>query len=290
LAGVLILAPAANAQGSLRRVQSAIHPGPRLVWPSQPQRDGNSSWFSDASSADLGAGAGPAVVGIGVAAAFIATSPFWGPHELFDAGFDHRGWFPPHPHVLDDRPYMVIGDCPNVPTNGDDYFDPYHVKPWSLRMSIDAGSDFDELSRFGGQIFLDTSIHRLGLLANWDYYRESLRGGTDEALMADYNLTWRVTQSERVLMHLGAGLRTWTYDGETDPGFNALYRADVFPFNQFHISGLFEFGNLRSARLWHGQLLAGFTFGHGEVFVGYDFLRIRTTNLQGPMAGVRLWF
>jgi hypothetical protein len=27
-----------------------------------------------------------------------------------------------------------------------------------------------------------------------------------------------------------------------------------------------------------------------ETFGGYDFLRIGTVNLQGPMVGLRLWF
>jgi hypothetical protein len=290
LTGLLLAAPESRAQGDLRRVQSAIHPGPRLVWPSPPSRGDNGSWFGISRDAELGSGAGTAVLGLGIGAALVATAPVWGPHELFDRGFDQRGWFPPHPHVLDDRPYMVIGNCPDSPTVGDNYFDPLHVKPWSLRMSVDAGNDFDDLSRFGGQVFLDTSIYRLGLLANWNYFRENVPGGTDEALMADYNLTWRITQSERVLMHVGAGLRTWTFDGDTDPGFNALYRTDVFPFNGMHVSAVFEYGNLRSARVWHGQIQAGYTFSHGEVFVGYDFFRIRTVNLQGPMAGARLWF
>jgi hypothetical protein len=27
-----------------------------------------------------------------------------------------------------------------------------------------------------------------------------------------------------------------------------------------------------------------------ELFAGYDFLRIGTVNLQGPMVGLRFWF
>jgi hypothetical protein len=27
-----------------------------------------------------------------------------------------------------------------------------------------------------------------------------------------------------------------------------------------------------------------------EVFTGYDFLRIGSVNLQGPLLGLRLWF
>lgn len=285
--------PVALAQGKLRSVQQALHPSPAILLPIPPSQSSDSSWlgidpnYRAPAEASLGlSAAGLTIVGVAV-----ATSPFWGPHEIFDAGFDQRGWFPAYPHVLDDRPYMVIGNCPDSETVADDYFDPHFVKPWALRMSVDVGDDFNRLARFGGQLFLDSSIHRLGLLVNADYYRENLRrGGTDEALMADYNLTWRVTQSSSLQMHLGAGLRTWTFDGQTDPGINFLYRADAFPVNQLHVSGIVEVGNLRGELLLHGQIQAGFTFQHGEVFIGYDFLRIATINLQGPAVGVRLWF
>jgi hypothetical protein len=293
LVGALWIAPDARAQGKLRRVQMEIHPPPGIPLPELPNLNHEAAWFGvgpeyqPAAASSLGSSA-TALAIVGVA---VATSPFWGPHEIFDAGFDERGWFPRYPYIQNDRPYMVVGDCPTVETVGDDYFDPCFVKPWALRASVDVGDDFDHLSRFGGQLFLDSSIHRLGVLANINYYRENLPGHrTDEAWMGDYNLTWRVTQSPRLIMHLGAGLRTWTFDGETDPGVNVLYRADVFPVSQLHLSGLIEVGNLRSAFLTHGQIQAGFTFGHGEVFAGYDFLRIGAVNLQGPSAGVRLWF
>jgi hypothetical protein len=293
LAGAVIIAPNACAQGKLRRAQQAIHSQPTIAFPELPSQNNDGSWFGidPKYQAPAESSLGSSAAALGIIGIAVATSPFWGPHEIFDAGFDERGWFPAYPYVRDDRPYMVIGACPTGETVSDDYFDPCFVKPWALRIGIDIGDDFDHLSRFGGQLFLDSSIHRLGILANINYYRENLRGGrTDEAWMGDYNLTWRVTQSQRLIMHLGAGLRTWTFDGETDPGVNVLYRADVFPVSQLHLSGLVEVGNLRDAFVLHGQVQAGFTFGHGEVFAGYDFLRIGTVNLQGPSVGVRLWF
>ncbi len=289
-----IAASNASAQGDLRRIRSTLHPGAKFVLPVNPSRDSNSGWFgADPAyqNAATGATLGPAAIGLGVVALVVSTAPFWGPHELFDAGFEERGWFPPHPHMAEDRPYMVIGNCTNVALDGDDYFNPLHVKPWSLRLAVDVGDDFEAMSRFGGHLFLDTSIHRLGFLANVNYYRERLPAGRDdEALMTDFNLTWRVTQSPSVLMHLGIGVRTWTYGCETDSGINGLYRADWFPVNQFHFSALFEAGTLAEQIVLHGQVQAGFMFSHGEIFLGYDLLRIQNVNLQGPSAGIRLWF
>lgn len=294
LAALFLGAPEASAQGDLRKIRNALHSGPRYAVPESPSRDNNSTWFGvDPTYQNAAAGAtlGPAAIGLGVIGVAVATSPFWGPHELFDAGFDHRGWFPPHPHMADDRPYMVIGNCTDIPLESEDYSHPLHIKPWSLRLAVDVGDDFDAMSRFGGHLFLDTSIHRLGFLANVNYYREELSlGREDEAVMTDFNLTWRVTQSPSVLMHLGVGMRTWTYDSETDAGINGLYRADWFPVSQVHLSTLFEAGALRKQLVLHGQIQAGFMFSHGEFFVGYDLLRIKNVNLQGPSAGIRLWF
>ena len=294
LAVAILAASDASAQGDLRKIRDALHPGPKFILPEAGSRDSGSKWFGidpAYQNAAAGASVGPAAIGLGVVGVAVATSPLWGPHELFDAGFEHRGWFPPHPHMADDRPYMVIGNCTDVALDSDDYFSPLHVKPWSLRLAVDVGDDFDSMSRFGGHLFLDTSIHRLGFLANVNYFREELiLGREDDAVMTDFNLTWRVTQSASVLMHLGAGVRTWTYDGETDAGINGLYRADWFPVNQIHLSALFEAGSLREQLVLHGQIQAGFMFSHGEIFLGYDLLRIKNVNLQGPSAGIRLWF
>lgn len=294
LALAFLTATNASAQGDLRKIRNALYPGPKFVAPKAPSNDTGSDLRTlDPAFQNAAAGAtvGPAVIGLGLLGVAVATVPLWGPHELFDAGFDERGWFPPHPHMAEDRPYMVIGNCTDVALDAEDYSNQLHVKPWSLRLAVDVGDDFDNMARFGGHLFLDTSIHRLGFLANVNYYREELLlGRQDEAVMTDANLTWRVTQSARLLMHLGVGVRTWTYDGETDAGINGLYRADWFPVNQLHLSGLFEAGALREQFVLHSQIQAGFMFSHGEIFLGYDLLRIKNINLQGPSAGIRLWF
>ena len=289
----LLLAHHANGQGDLRRIQSKIHPGPKYFAPEPPKTGNNASWLGvdPAYGGSAGASLGPAMIGLGVVAVGAATSPFWLPHTIFDDGFEQRGWFPAHPYVMSDRPYLLIGPAPEEPWTTDNYFDPEFIKPWAIRFSAETGSDFDNIDRFNGQFFVDTSIHRLGFLMNWTYYRERTPGGTDdEAFMSDYNLTWRITQSRRLMMHVGAGLRMWTYEDETDPGVNFLYRADLFPIAQVHCSTIFEIGNLRDAFLMHLQAQAGFTFSHGELFAGYDWLRIGDVDLHGPMVGIRLWF
>ena len=135
------------------------------------------------------------------------------------------------------------------------------------------------------------SLLRFGFLANWNYFAENLpNGGTDEAIMSDYNLTYRFAQSPWMQLHVGLGARYWRAHGDTTAGINALYRADAFPFRPVHLASILEIGNLGDALVLHGRFEMGASFRHGELFLGYDFLRISRTNLQGPMVGLRLWF
>ena len=291
LAALLALPPAVPAQGDLRRVQASFHPGPKFFLPEwhSPRATASPVGFGP-NAGEAGAGLGWLALGLGVVAAAGATAPVWVPHAAYDAGFDVRGWFPPSPYPRADRRYLVAGAAPAIPCQGDDYLESDHVKPWALRLSADLGDDFDGLRRAGGQLFLDTSIYRLGFLADGNYYRERTPAGTDDALVSTYNLTWRFTQSDRLLMHLGAGVRLWTAHGQTDGGPNFLYRADLFPEEPLHLTGVFEVGTIRSALVLHGQVQVGYTFGHGEVFAGFDVLRVKKVPLYSPTVGIRLWF
>jgi hypothetical protein len=72
--------------------------------------------------------------------------------------------------------------------------------------------------------------------------------------------------------------------------FDFLYSADVFPIEPVVISASIDLGNLDNAFVIHGRGTIGWQIDRFELFVGYDFLRIGAVNLQGPLAGLRLWF
>jgi len=299
LLGLVLLAPNASAQGDLRRIQASFHPGPKFFLPKWPSNNPSSvgidgrSTVNNFGSGGGGEGAAGIIVlaGIvGAAAVIGATSPLWYPNMEYDSGCHERGWFPPNPYPRGDRRYLVAGCAPLIPTQGDNYLESDHVKPWSVRITTDIGNDFDGLHRIGGQLFLDTSIYRLGFLADGNYYSERTAAGTDDALVTTYNLTWRLTQCDWLLVHVGAGVRIWDAHDRSDGGPNFLYRADIFPEDPVHIGGMFEIGTVRSALVLHGRIEAGYTFGHGEVFAGFDVLRVKKIPLYSPTVGVRLWF
>lgn len=295
----LIVAPCLNAQGTLQRMRWATNPDayPTPFRPSTrstppsgnpslpPNRD--SSW----GSFNAGSNDGEAIGGLVVIAAAVATSPFWGPHALFDRGFRVPGVFSSYPYAVEDG-FLQIGEeeadaCDDQKCG---FWEESHLKRWSLRMSVEDGNDGNGLNRVGGQAFLDTST-RFGVLANWNYYSESLdQGGRDDTWLGDVNLTWRVTQCEWLQMHLGVGVR-WQLDRVKDElGFNTLYRADLFPFDPAHLTTLIEVGTLHEALVLHAQAALGMNYRRWQGFVGYDFLRVGSVNLQGPFLGLRAWF
>jgi hypothetical protein len=73
-------------------------------------------------------------------------------------------------------------------------------------------------------------------------------------------------------------------------GFNITYGGDVFPCKPVVISSSLDLGNLGSASVIRLRGTVGLIHRHWEVFGGYDFYRIGSVDLQGPMAGLRLWF
>lgn len=104
------------------------------------------------------------------------------------------------------------------------------------------------------------------------------------------NLTFRFAQNEWVQMHTGVGVRLLTDRSDTRAGVNFLYGMDVFPTKPLVFSSLVEGGTLDSAWVLHGRGTVGVLYRRYEWFGGYDFLRIGSVNLQGPVVGLRLWF
>lgn len=159
--------------------------------------------------------------------------------------------------------------------------DRFVVKPWSVRLSVEEGNDFNSLNRVGGRLFVDTTS-RFSLQSNWNYFRKSLgSGGHDDALMGDTNLVYRFAQNEYAQFRAGLGFRVWADDSDTRWGVNVMYGADFFPVKSFVISALIDGGNLGSAGVFHARATAGAVFRGWELFGGYDYL----PHWLGQLAG-----
>jgi hypothetical protein len=167
---------------------------------------------------------------------------------------------------------------------------PRGARPWSVRADVEDGYDFHGVNRFGTRVFLNTAS-RFGVSTDWDFFTERLRCGCwDELTLGDANLTFRFAQAEWMQMYAGVGGRVMPDRYGTRGGFNFTYGGDVFPCKPVVVSSSLDLGNLGSAGLVRARGTVGLVHRHWELFGGYDFLRIGSVNLQGPMAGLRLWF
>jgi|SRR5262245_51894011 len=297
-AALLLIAPPASAQGNLHRVRMETNPDAypffRPVRPDPPpdplaDRRRSDRWFNPPTGNSSGSAEAFGLLVIG--AGLVATSPFWLPNAIWDEGYAKPGVYTSYPYA-DSTGYMQFGDDAAIQCDEPDcgFWDAKRRKRWALRLSLEDGNDFGGINRLGGQLFLDTAW-RVGVLANANFYHERLTGDRfDDTWLGDLNLTWRFTQSERVQFHLGVGAR-WQLDRVKDElGINLLYRAEVYPLRHTYLAGLFEFGTLHEAWVFHGRAEFGLNYRRWQGIAGYDWLLIGETSLQGPFLGLRVWF
>jgi hypothetical protein len=164
------------------------------------------------------------------------------------------------------------------------------VKWWLARLAVEESSDFHNLNRVNGHLLLDTCF-RLGLQTSWSYLTENLNGDKhDHMVLGDVNLVFRFAQNDYVQVRSGLGIRLSTDSHECHAGFNFTYGADIYPIKPWVFSALIDAGTLGSAGVFHGRVTAGVQWRRCEFYAGYDYLLIGSVDLQGPVAGLRVWF
>jgi hypothetical protein len=229
--------------------------------------------------------------GLWTAAAWVTlgavTSPFWGPRLLIDDDSFDAAWFTRYPYRCDWDGYLVtdksVLDEKYRWLDSDQY-------NWLLRTRVEYGDNFDDLSRLGGQVLLDTAS-RWGVDAEVNYVQERLpRGGDDHLWLGDCNLVYRFAQSPQVQMRTGLGVN-WLADAQdTNFGFNFTYGGDWFVCRPWILSAEIDWGRLGRAALFHGRATVGLHFHRVEIYTGYDYYDVNRTPLGGPVAGIRLWY
>jgi hypothetical protein len=287
---ILALASPASAQGILARTR--MHPPPSAPEPAPPapssttNSSSSSNTWDGVSDSDAGLWGYLAAVGLGTV---LATSPLWGPAGIVGDNFDTPAYFPGYPHAVARAGYLVVGPSQDEFEAGT-FLDPEYLKSWGLRAAVEDGHDFGSLNRIGTRIDFDTTC-RLGASMHWDYYHDHLGDHlSDETTLGDAHLTVRIAQADWIQMHAGLGGR-WRFDEHTvNGGASFLYSADVFLWNPVILSSEVDLGNLDRQFIVRSRTSLGAHLGHCELLAGYDFLRLGSVNLQGPFAGVRLWF
>jgi hypothetical protein len=285
---LLALCPsAARAQGRIEQIrQDANQPDSSSAGDNSHNNHsgggnskGGSSWHDDDCDDSMGL-----LVLYGI------TLPFWLPHKLMDDDLRNFGYFPACPYPDDYPAYLWQGRRPNSWSEGVTEEKPPETRWWSVRLAVEDGNDFNGINRLGVRATVDTAS-RFGLQSNWNYLYENLGGGRhDDTVIGDTSLTYRFAQHEQIQMFAGVGFRVLTDPCVTNWGVNFLYGFDYFPAKPLVCSGQIDGGSLGSAGVFHARATLGVVKEHFELFGGYDFMRVGSVNIQGPMLGLRFWF
>ena len=207
------------------------------------------------------------------------TSPFWGPPTAIGDEYCQTTGFL-------DYPYQH--GCPTGIV-----FDPNEsetMRWWRGRVQGEYIDNFDDLQSFGGQVLLESDM-RFGFDSSMNYRRERLGGGLhDQLWTGDANLVFRFAQSEHLEMRTGAGFNWLSDDVSSEFGFNFTYSGDWFPCDPWVVSAEMDWGRLGSSELIHLRSTVGVQFHRFELYSGYDYYNVGGVELNGFIAGVRLWW
>ena len=204
------------------------------------------------------------------------TCPYWGPYRALGDSYSVDRWYVPYPYRCEQPGYMTI--------------DPVYGKPVSARTWQEYGADFsNDVDRLQGGVLVEGQ-HRFGLDARWAYLTEETPTGDDELFQGVMNLTFQFAHNEFAQFRSGIGVRMLSDDIDDEFGFNFTYGFDLYPGRPWIISTIFDLGTLGEATVTHARVTVGLNWKRAEIYTGYDYLKIGDIEIDGPVAGVRIWF
>lgn len=221
--------------------------------------------------------------GLGGLLGLAITSPFWGPPIVIGDDYSQPGYFAHFPHQYDCG-YMLIDPVEALGMDG-----PCQPHAWAARARGEFGTAFGGIDWIGGRVQLDTRW-RLGLESDFRYVRENMAAGRDDLWLGDANVLFRFAQSEHWQFRTGLGCNFLSDRTGSDFGFNFTYAADWQPAKPLTFATELDLGTLGHASVVHVRTTAGIAIGVSEVFVGYDLYDVGSTQIQGLVAGVQLWY
>ncbi len=217
---------------------------------------------------------------------YLLLSAFLGPHAVLEEDAPPVLYFPGHPYPDACSGYMLA----QAPLGPDLCNPAFRLYSLAGQFSVENGNDFSGMNRVNGRLLIETAS-RFGVQTSWNYFQEQLpHGRADQLVLGDANLVYRFAQSEHVLMRTGVGFRTLLDRDASDFGFNFTYGGDIFPVKPLIVSAVVDLGNVGSAFVAHCRATAGIIYRRWELFTGYDYFRVGSVNLHGPLLGVRVWF
>ena len=224
------------------------------------------------------------------------TSPLWLPYKALDDDLCTYDYFPRYPyhHVPG---YMMSDPCEVWDEDPACAADPMRAskwpsspRTWSGRFRMEYADEFDDLRRVSGHLLVSTRS-RFGLDTETGYFEERLPGGgQDELWLGDCNFVYRFAQGQHAQFRTGLGFNWLDDPVDTNFGVNFTYGADLFPCKPWVLSATIDWGTLEKAELFRFRTTGGVVLWGLEVYTGYEYLDIDSTQINGVIGGVRVWF
>lgn len=162
--------------------------------------------------------------------------------------------------------------------------------PGYSRLSIEGGTNFGRLSRFGIRGRLERASI-LGLEASGNrFFERRSAGGSDALSLGDINLSGRLISDSVMRVRVGVGANWLNDQIDTNFGINLTASGELFFTEHLYTEFEFDGGRLGSSQLLHMRAQAGYVWGVTELFIGYDHYSIGSAKLHGLVSGVGLRF
>lgn len=217
---------------------------------------------------------------------YVVATPFAVPYYMLGDSYSNKGVFLAYPYAEKWRGIMQM----EVGLTKDGVTPDTWSRLMSVRASVEEGNNFNGINRVGITFLADTML-RLGIGGSVQLYEEKQQANSpDQLTIGDVNALFRFAQSDRTQFRAGIGTRFLNDTRRTDWGINFVYGFEFFPHDPWTFGTQLETGTLGNAWVFRSTTRLGVNWKRAEAYLGYDYLRIGSTELQGPMVGLRLWF
>lgn len=158
------------------------------------------------------------------------------------------------------------------------------------RVRMEHGFRYDGVQRSGIAAHLEDR-GGVGLQGDWHRYTERLdTGRTDRLDFGDVNVVFRAVETEQFHARVGLGVNWMNDRFGTEAGVNFTAGVECFPVRPWVVTAELDIGGIGEATMIHGRVTVGAIWDRIEFFAGYDVRTIESVTLQGPLAGLRVWF
>lgn len=162
--------------------------------------------------------------------------------------------------------------------------------PWCARISMQAGTDFEDLT-LGSLGLLLQDPGGLGLDTSVTMFRESGVDFRDNLYLGDVNLVFEPVAIDQFRLRVGIGVN-WlgdSYGGEA--GFNMTTGFDWNLAPRWWVTGEVDLGTIGDTDLTHAQISLGRSLGQSTTWtIGYDYHDIGGVTIGSAFTGLQFRF